>query len=73
MATLYEIEYAKKVLTDPTCIEQLCSWNSPSKETTPRKVKDMVITKHNQQNQNKKKCVNYKEEYYFDPRPENQT
>ena len=33
----------------------------------------MVITKHNQQNQNKKKCVNYKEEYYFDPRPENQT
>ena len=32
----------------------------------------MVITECNQQNKNKKKCVNYKEKYDFDPRPENE-
>ena len=73
VAALYKIEYAnEKGLTNSTCTEQLRSWNSSSKEITPRKVKDMVITEHNQQNQNKKKRVNYKEKYDFDPRPENQ-
>ena len=42
------------------------------KEVTPGKVKDMAITERNQQYQNKKNCVNYKEKYDFDPRPENQ-
>ena len=32
----------------------------------------MVITEYSQQNQNKKKSVNYKEKYDVDPRPENQ-
>ena len=73
MSALYKIEYTiEKGLTNPSCTEQLCSWNSSSKEIIARKVKDMVITEHNQQNQNKKKCVNYKEKYDFDPRPENQ-
>ena len=56
VAALYKIEYAnEKGLTNPTCTEQLCSWNSSSKEITPRKVKHVNITQHNQQNQNKKK------------------
>ena len=71
VTALYKIEYAnEKGLTNPTCTEQLCSWNSSLKEITPRKIKDMVISKRNQQNQNKKKRVNYKEKY--DPRTENQ-
>ena len=73
VAAVYKVEYAnEKGLTNPTCTKQLCSWNSSSKEITPGKVKDMVITEHNQQNQNKMNCVNCKEKCDFDPRPKNQ-
>ena len=45
VAAVYKVEYAnEKGLTNPTCTKQLCSWNSSSKEITPGKVKDMVIT-----------------------------
>ena len=72
VAALCKIEYTnEKGLKNLTCTEQLCSWNNSSKEVTLRKVKDLVITEHNQQNQNKKKCLNYKERYGFDPYPEN--
>ena len=73
VAAVYKVEYAnEKGLTNPTCTKQLSPWNSSSKEITPGKVKDMVITEHNQQNQNKMNCVNCKEKYDFDPRPKNQ-
>ena len=73
VATLYKIDYAnEKGFTDPTCTEQLCYWNSSSKDFTPMKIKDMNIVEHNQEKQNKQKIVNYKEKQSFDPRPESQ-
>ena len=55
-----------------TCTEQLCYWNSSSKDFTPMKIKDMNIVEHNQEKQNKQRIVNYKEKQSFDPRPESQ-
>ena len=73
MAVFYNVEYAnEKGPTNPTCTEKLCSWNSSSKEITPRKVKDMVITEKNHQCVDYKKCADYKEKYGLDPRPETQ-
>ena len=72
VAVLYKIEYANKEgLTEQTCTEKICVWNSSSKQIAPMKIKVMHIMEHNKRNGKEKTFfINNKDKRNFVPRPE---
>ena len=47
-AVLYKLSYAnEKWYAKSPCTDEICNWNSSSKEIHPMKVKDMDILQHN--------------------------
>ena len=55
-AVLYKLNNAnEKGYTNPACTDEICNWNSSSKETYPVKVKDIDILQYNF-GKSKQKC-----------------
>ena len=55
-AVLYKLNNAnEKGYTNPACTDEICNWNSSSKETYPVKVKDINILQYNF-GKSKQKC-----------------
>ena len=69
-AVLYKLSYAnEKRYAKPACTDEICNWNSSSKEIHPMKVKDMDILQHNLGKSKQKSFLTYPEKLKFDPRP----
>ena len=69
-AVLYKLNYAnEKGYTNPACTDEVCNWNSSSKEIHPMKVKDTDILQRNLGKSKQKSFLTYPEKLKFDPRP----
>ena len=70
-AVLYKLNYAnEKGYTNPACTDEVCNWNSSSKEIHPMKVKDMDILQHNLGKSKQKSFLKYPEKLRpTNPRP----
>ena len=59
-AVLYKIVFANENgLIEPSCTEQLCSWNQPSKQVKPLKVKDMIINELDKSERERAEKISY--------------
>ena len=57
-AVLCKLNYAnEKEYTNPACTDEICNWNSPSKEIHRIKAKDMDILQHNQEKSKQKRFL----------------
>ena len=71
IATLWKVEFAnQKGLTSITCTEELCFWNTSTKELKSMNISDTNIWEHNQENENEQHTLNSTQKRVFDSRLE---
>ena len=71
IAVLYKVEYANQHgLTNPSCTEVACYWNSSSKnDIGPARIKDMSLQAHKQERPTSSYSLNDTSKQEFDARP----
>ena len=71
IAVLYKVEYANQHgLTNPSCTEVACYWNSASKnDIEPARIKDMSLQAHKRERPTSSSSLNSAFKHKFDARP----